>query len=85
MDGEHKDVFELKAKIIPGNATEQAVTWTSSDEGVATVDRNGRVTAVAAGEAVVTVTTKDGGHQATCRVTVVEQPPSSTCTWRWMT
>ncbi len=39
-------------------------------DGVAAVDGAGKVTAVKAGEAVVTVTTKDGGKTATCRVTV---------------
>ena len=46
------------------------MTWKSSDAAVATVDANGKVTAVKAGEATITVTTEDGGKTATCKVTV---------------
>src|SRR5699024_3157277 len=49
----------LTATITPGNATNQNVTWKSSDTKVATVD-NGLVTAVAEGTATITVTTTDG-------------------------
>ncbi|MDU2158593.1 Ig-like domain-containing protein, partial [Clostridium sp.] len=46
------------------------VTWTSSDEKIAKVDANGKVTAVGAGKATITVTTKDGNFKATCEVVV---------------
>ena len=59
----------LTATITPSNATNQNVTWESSDTKVATVD-NGLVTAVAEGTATITVTTADGGKTATCEVTV---------------
>ena len=59
----------LTTSIEPNNATNQTVTWESSDPNVATVD-NGKVTAVAAGEAIITVTTADGGKTATCVVQV---------------
>ena len=62
----------LTAIITPDNATNKEVTWKSSNEKVATVDQSGKVTAVGAGEATITVTTKDGGHKATCTVTVNE-------------
>ncbi len=55
----------LTATITPGNATNQNVTWESSDTKVATVD-NGLVTAVAEGTATITVTTADGSKTATC-------------------
>ena len=60
----------LTATITPADATNQNVAWTSSDATVATVDDNGKVTAVKVGTATVTVTTQDGGKTATCRVTV---------------
>lgn len=60
----------LTATITPSNATNQNVTWSSDNESVATVDTNGKVTAVAPGTATITVTTVDGGKTATCAVTV---------------
>ena len=59
----------LTATITPDNATNQNVTWKSSDTKVATVD-NGLVTAVAEGTATITVTTEDGSKTARCTVTV---------------
>lgn len=59
----------LTAAVTPENATDKTVTWTSSDAGIATVE-NGVVTAVAAGSAIITVTTSDGNKTATCEVTV---------------
>ena len=58
----------LAATVEPENATDKTVTWTSSNEDVATVDEDGVVTAVAAGTATITVTA--GGKTATCAVTV---------------
>ena len=60
----------LTATITPSNATNKNVTWSSSAESVATVDTNGKVTAVGAGTAQITVTTEDGNKTATCTVTV---------------
>ena len=60
----------LVATILPENATNKKVTWKSSNAAVATVDATGKVTAVKAGEATITVTTEDGGKTATCKVTV---------------
>ena len=62
----------LTATIAPEDATDQTVTWSSNKESVATVDKDGKVTAVAAGEATITVTTKDGSKTATCKVTVTD-------------
>ena len=59
----------LEAKVEPSDATNKNVTWSSSNPEVATVD-NGVVTAVSAGEAIITVTTEDGAKTATCKVTV---------------
>ena len=61
----------LTATVQPDDATNKAVNWSSSDEAVATVDTNGKVTAKAAGEATITATAADGsGKSATCTVTV---------------
>ena len=60
----------LTATVKPDNADNKKVKWSSDKTDVATVDGAGRVTAVKAGEAVVTVTTEDGGKTATCKVTV---------------
>lgn len=68
----------LKATIEPANASDKAVTWSSDAEGVATVDENGVVTGVAEGTAHITVTTHDGGLQATCTVTVAGALPTFT-------
>lgn len=62
----------LRATVAPSNADNKSVAWTSNSTETATVDANGRVTAVAAGTTVITVTTSDGGYTATCRVSVAE-------------
>ena len=63
----------LTATVLPIDASESGVTWTSDNEAIATVDKNGVVTAKAAGEAVITVTTVDGGKTASCKITVKEE------------
>ncbi len=60
----------LVVSVLPQDATNNKVTWTSSDETVATVDDSGKVTAVGTGTAIITVTTEDGGKTAECRITV---------------
>ena len=60
----------IKAIVTPDDATEKAVTWTSSDDTVATVDSNGVVTGVKVGTATITATTIDGSFTATCEVNV---------------
>lgn len=60
----------LTATVLPENATDKSVTWVSSDTAVATVDANGKVTAVAKGTATITVKTNDGGFEDSCVVTV---------------
>ena len=59
----------LTATVLPSDATNQKVTWSSTNTAVATVE-NGTVTAVSAGNATITVTTEDGNHTARCEVTV---------------
>ena len=60
----------LEAKVLPTNATDKRITWSSSNTSVASVNEKGEVSGVSAGSAIVTVTTFDGGHTATCNVNV---------------
>lgn len=64
----------LTATVTPENATNTSVTWSTSDEQVATV-AEGVVTAVAEGTAIITAKTNDGGFEATCTVTVTKEIP----------
>ena len=68
------ETAQLTATVYPANAVYKALGWTSSNEGVATVDRNGLVTAVAAGKVTITVTA--GEMSANCRITVKEALPA---------
>ena len=61
----------LQATVLPSNASVPLVTWSSSDESVAYVSPSGVVTGAGKGTATITVTTVDGGKEASCRVTVV--------------
>ena len=63
------ETAKLTETVLPSNATERSVTWTSSDESVATVS-NGTVTGKKEGTAYITVKTNDGGYTATCEVKV---------------
>ena len=59
------------SSVTPDDATDQTVTWSSDNDAVATVDADGKVTAVALGTANITATANDGsGVKATCAVTV---------------
>ena len=64
------DTATLETKVSPKDATVQTVTWYSEDEGIATVDANGIVTAVSAGEVIVYALSDDGYYRSTCEVTV---------------
>lgn len=65
------ETLQLSATVSPDNATNPSLTWTSSNAEVATVDESGVVTAVSAGESVITVKANDGSEvQATCQITV---------------
>ena len=68
--------YALSCEVIPSTATDTTVTWTSSDESVATVSSEGVVTAKKAGTATITVTTKDGGFTGKCIVTVKQNATS---------
>ena len=62
----------LTATITPSNASNKNVIWSSSNTRAATVNSSGVVTGVAAGTAIITVTTEDGSKTDTCNVTVKE-------------
>ena len=67
--------YTLEATVIPDNASDKTVQWTTSDETIATVDQNGTVNAINSGNA--TITASAGGVSASCAVTVVFIPVSS--------
>ena len=67
------DSANLSKKIAPEDATNQDVIWKSDNENIATVDDNGKITAVAEGEANITVTTKDQNKTATCKIYAMPQ------------
>lgn len=61
---------QLTPTISPSNATNQSVTYVSDDTDCASVDDSGLITALAKGDATITVTTVDGRYTATCEVSV---------------
>ena len=70
--------FTLTAIIEPLDAKYKDVEWSTSNNKVATVDSNGKVTGVAAGSVVITAKSKDQGKTATCVVNVTDKEPSIT-------
>ncbi len=65
----------LSARVLPDDATDQSIIWSSSDSDVAAVDEYGIVTAVSKGTADITAATADGGFTSVCRVTVTDVTP----------
>ena len=61
----------VKAIVLPDNATDRSVTWKSNKPEIATVDSNGKITAVSPGKAIISCYTNDKNLQAACMVTVV--------------
>jgi uncharacterized protein YjdB/agmatine/peptidylarginine deiminase len=64
------ETLQLTAEVLPENATNKQVTWSSSNTDIAIVDASGLVTGISEGPAVITATTVDGGYTAACEVTV---------------
>lgn len=67
------ETFQLTATVQPDNATNSKVTWSSSNENIASVSQDGLITANSTGEANITVTTEDGGFSRTANVTVMKK------------
>ncbi len=72
-----RETLQLIPTILPENASDKTVTWKSDRSSVATVDANGKVTAISAGTAKITATTKDGGKTASCTISVTNIPVES--------
>lgn len=70
----------IMATVAPEVATNPAVTWSSSDESVATVDETGKVTAVAAGNATITATSEDDSSVSAGYELTVQQKKAATTT-----
>ena len=72
------ETLQLSPTFTPSNATNKIVTWSSSDESVATVDNAGKVTPKKVGSTIITVTSQDGNKKATCTVTVTATSENNT-------
>lgn len=68
-----QETFALVATVSPSNAADKSVSFSSNNTSVATVSATGVVTAVAIGQAIVTVTTSDGGYTEQAQITVSDQ------------
>ncbi|MBR0531057.1 MAG: leucine-rich repeat domain-containing protein [Bacteroidales bacterium] len=66
----------LSATVSPYNATDKTITWSSSDEKIATVSSSGKVTAITEGVVTIYARAKDGGSVASCKVTVTAEEVS---------
>lgn len=65
-------VFWLNAKALPENAMNKDIAWSSSDEDIATVDQNGKVTTLMPGNCTIIATSMDSGLLAKCSLTVTQ-------------
>ncbi|MDR0436779.1 MAG: Ig-like domain-containing protein [Bacteroidales bacterium] len=68
------DTLTLTATVLPTNATDQTVSWTSSAANIATVE-NGKIIALSEGATAISVTTENGNKTAICLVTVTKATP----------
>lgn len=66
------DTFQLEAKILPENATDQSIKWVSSDNRLATVDQNGLVTSLMGGTCTIMAKSPEG-ITSTCTITSTQR------------
>ena len=64
--------IQLSASVLPVDATDKTVSWTSLDDNIAIVDNNGRITAKGKGQTKIVAKSSDGGQQAECELTVTD-------------
>jgi hypothetical protein len=76
---EVNDVYTLSVTITPSNASNQNITWSSSDSRVATISE-GSVTGISEGTSLITATAEDGGYTDYCFITVLPETPKPTYT-----
>ena len=69
--------LQLNATITPENATNKSITWSTSDETVATISSSGLVRGISPGNATITVESVDGNFEATSEITVVSIPENT--------
>ncbi|MBL1230622.1 BspA family leucine-rich repeat surface protein [Enterococcus sp. BWB1-3] len=76
----------LTVTVLPEEATDKTVIWTTSDESIASVNAQGEVTGLKEGTAIITASTKSGKVKSSCVVTVTPEKPKGTfgtTTWVW--
>lgn len=71
------DTLKLQANVLPSDALDKSVVWSSSDETIATVDSNGNVKGLKPGVVTITATTKDQNKTAICTLNVVSKSVTS--------
>ena len=64
--------YDIRPQVIPANADDLRLEWSSSDTSIVTVDNQGNILAIGPGNATITVTTVDGGYTAVTTVNVIE-------------
>ena len=69
--------LQLSAQVMPENATDQRVRWSTADESIAVVSESGLVTGIKAGTVDITATSYDGGYSAKCVITVMDNQITS--------
>ncbi|MCT4620794.1 MAG: Ig-like domain-containing protein, partial [Marinisporobacter sp.] len=74
---EEKATIALTGKLLPDNATEQGLNWSSGNPEVATVNQQGIVAGKKPGKATITLTSVDGNLTDTCEITVIAELPAT--------
>ncbi len=77
------ETFSLTYQIIPASAADDAVSWSTTDASVVTVDNNGGIEAISVGQAYIVVTTNDGGFTDSSLITVTEPAEYDDLLYYW--